>query len=324
MKLFQAYIFFLLVILRSSTTLGSVPKYSKTGCEDTCGNVRIPFPFGIGANCSVSKWYNVDCNSSTPYLSSLNQLEVLRVDLQDRTVTVKMQKFSNCSQTTKSVDLGSSPFLYSKSHNTFIYEGYCGNAVMMDNHGSVLTGCSTTCSNDTTKTAAGIIGTSTCFGINCCQSKIPQYLESYSMNLTGMEKQMGGDGVCGSAYLLNTNSYAEGSISYVPTSLQWILSDRDQDQVSCIGEWDSDVMDLGNGTLMNSWYCYYPPTIKGNPYLIDGYDRWELLGLLVVSSKMVDPVFKKNQPEFGVLVLPVPLQMLPDSHSLLDEVIQIL
>lgn len=53
-------------------------------------------------------------------------------------------------------------------------------------------------------------------------------------------------------------------------------------------------------------------------------DRWELLGLLVVSSKTVDPAFNKNQPEFGVLVLPVPLQMLPDSHSLLDEVIQIL
>ncbi|GKC98121.1 wall-associated kinase family protein [Tanacetum coccineum] len=206
MKLFQAYLLLVLEIFLSLTTTSvAVPKYSKSGCDYTCGNVRIPFPFGIGAKCSLNKWYNVDCNSSKPYLSSFNHLEVLDVDLGNQTVTVKMQKLSNCSQTTKSVDLYSSPFLYSKSHNTFVYEGYCGNAVMMDNHGSVLTGCSTTCSNDTITT--GNIDTSNCFGMSCCQTKIPQYLKSYSMNLTGMERQKGGDGVCGSAYLLDTNSH---------------------------------------------------------------------------------------------------------------------
>ncbi|PWA86085.1 wall-associated receptor kinase [Artemisia annua] len=273
MKLFQSYHFILLVILLSLTTISvAVPKYAKAGCEDMCGNVVIPFPFGIGASCSHNRWYNVDCNSLTPYLSSFNQLEVLCVDLENRTVTVKIQKFSNCSQTTKSVDLGSSPFLYSKLHNTFIYEGYRGGAVMMDKHGSVLTGCSTTCSNDTTTT--GIIDTSNCIGINCCQTKIPLHLESYSMNLTGMERQMGGDGACGSVYLLDKDSYNEGSNlshqSYVPTSLQWILSvsDRYQDQLSCSGVWEPYEMDLGNGTLMISWDCY--TSFKGNPYLIDG------------------------------------------------------
>ncbi|PWA55323.1 wall-associated receptor kinase [Artemisia annua] len=269
------------VILLSSTTLGSAQKYAKTGCKDTCGNVRIPFPFGIGANCSVNEWYNIDCKSSTPYLSSLHQLEVLGVGLENRTVTVKMQKFSNCSQKTKSVDLGSSPFLYSISHNTFVYEGYCGNAVMMDNNGSVLTGCSTTCINDTTTT--GIIDTSNCFGINCCQTKIPQYLKSYSMKLTRLERQMSGDGACGSAYLLDKESDPEGShllsqstrdgTSYIPTSLQWILSYHDHEQVSCSGRWISDVMDLGNGTLITSGICYTYglSTMEGNPYLIDGY-----------------------------------------------------
>ncbi|GJS31056.1 putative serine-threonine/tyrosine-protein kinase catalytic domain-containing protein [Tanacetum coccineum] len=125
--------------VNNSATSVALSNYGKPGCNDKCGNVRIPFPFGIGANCSLNEWYVVDCNSSMPYLSSLNHLEVLDVDLGNQTVTVKMQKFSNCSQT-KSVDLGSSPFLYSKSHNTFVYEGYCGNAVMMDNHDSVLTG----------------------------------------------------------------------------------------------------------------------------------------------------------------------------------------
>jgi len=50
----------------------------------------------------------------------------------------------------------------------------------------------------------------------------------------------------------------------------------------------------------------------------------ELLGALVVTGKAVDPALNKNEPEFGVLVLPVPLQMLPNCHRLLDEEVQVL
>lgn len=53
-------------------------------------------------------------------------------------------------------------------------------------------------------------------------------------------------------------------------------------------------------------------------------DRRKLLGFLVVASKPVNPAFNKNQAELGILVLPVPFQMLPNSNSLLDEVVQIL
>jgi len=50
----------------------------------------------------------------------------------------------------------------------------------------------------------------------------------------------------------------------------------------------------------------------------------ELLGALVVAGKAVDPALNKNKPEFGVLVLPVPLQMLPNRHSLLNQEVEIL
>jgi len=50
----------------------------------------------------------------------------------------------------------------------------------------------------------------------------------------------------------------------------------------------------------------------------------ELLGALVVTGKAVDPALNKNEPEFGVLVLPVPLQMLPNRHRLLDQEVKVL
>jgi hypothetical protein len=38
----------------------------------------------------------------------------------------------------------------------------------------------------------------------------------------------------------------------------------------------------------------------------------------------MDPALNKNEPEFRVLVLPVPLKMLPNGHGLLDEEVEVL
>ncbi|PWA67653.1 wall-associated kinase family protein [Artemisia annua] len=273
----------------SVTETAAAPKYTKRGCKDTCGNVTIPYPFGIGAKCSVNEWYTVDCNSSKPYLSALNHLELLRIDLENQIVSVNMQKFSDCSQTSKSVDLGSSPFLYSL-YNKLVYEGHCGHAFMMDNHGSVLTGCSTTCNNNDTTTTV-IIDTNKCNGINCCQTTIPDYLKSFRMNLTGSESQLGGDGGCGSAFLFDQYLYddqadlddedsfshqsfaEEGSSSYVSIALMWTLSDHDKDQLTCCDEPSNVSVYLGNGTSVDSWRCSdYSCTVVLLSITFVGYD----------------------------------------------------
>ncbi|PWA69208.1 vascular endothelial growth factor receptor 2 (VEGFR2) [Artemisia annua] len=117
MFLIQAYHILLVIFLSLTTTSIGYSNYAKPGCNDRCGNVRIPYPFGIGANCSVNEWYVVECNSSTPYLSALNHhLEVLGVDLENQTIVVNMPKFTECFQT-KKVDLGKSPFLLLESYN---------------------------------------------------------------------------------------------------------------------------------------------------------------------------------------------------------------
>ncbi|MFS8018867.1 putative wall-associated receptor kinase, galacturonan-binding domain-containing protein [Helianthus anomalus] len=73
MKLFHAYCLIILFSLTTTIAIAMLvaPRYVVSGCDDMCGNVRIPYPFGIGGNCSINSWYIVDCNSSRPYLSAL-------------------------------------------------------------------------------------------------------------------------------------------------------------------------------------------------------------------------------------------------------------
>ena len=53
-------------------------------------------------------------------------------------------------------------------------------------------------------------------------------------------------------------------------------------------------------------------------------DRRKLLCFFVIASEPVNPALNKDQPELGIFVLSVSLQMLADGNSLLDKVVQIL
>ncbi|KAJ0832129.1 putative wall-associated receptor kinase, galacturonan-binding domain-containing protein [Helianthus annuus] len=168
-SLFEAYHLLILFSLTTTTMATAVQRYAKPGCNDTCGNVRIPYPFGIGAKCSINSWYMIDCNSSTPFLPATNNLQVINVNLENQTVTVKMPKYSPCqnpvpnTRQIMSIDLRLSPFLFSKLQNKFVFEG-CGNAVMMDQRtrSEVLTVCSSYCDNNSHSDK------NNCFGIGCC------------------------------------------------------------------------------------------------------------------------------------------------------------
>ncbi|KAJ0840053.1 putative wall-associated receptor kinase [Helianthus annuus] len=262
MKLFQTYLH-LLIFLSFSATSTAIPKYAKTGCNDTCGNVMIPYPFGIGADCSVNKWYIVDCNSSTPYLPALNHLEVLGVNLKNLTVTVSSPRITDCQNSVwnnNGVDLGGSPFLFSKRHNKFVFEG-CGIAVMMDN-GSVVTGCSTACPGVT------VSERNSCFGIGCCQAAIPHYLKSYNVNFTMEEEEEGG---CGPAFLVDEALYDQGrNTSFIPVSLRWTLANSDHLTCCDNATRKRRKVDMSNGTSVDTWECKYFTGYTGNPYLVDG------------------------------------------------------
>ncbi|KAJ0485525.1 putative protein kinase RLK-Pelle-WAK family [Helianthus annuus] len=168
-----------------------------------------------------------------------------------------------------SIDLHGSPFLFCSYYNRFLFNG-CGNAVMM-NKGSVLTGCSTSCLNDTVSER-----NNDCFGISCCQTTIPHFIKSYSINLTGL----GRDGDCGYAFLVDVDSYLKGGFSIqsvaandalIPMALMWTLP-HSTTLNCCRGAADhmNVELDTGNGTFVETQKCSRHKGYKGNPYLFDG------------------------------------------------------
>jgi len=258
MKFILAYLH-LLIFLSLIAKSPTLAKYAKTGCSDKCGNVRIPYPFGIEAGCSINHWYTIDCKSSKPYLSAF-QVEVLSIVLEGQIVTVSMPD----NRAVNGMNLSTSPFLFSKLHNTFVFEG-CGFAIMIDN-GRVVTGCSTACLNVT------LSDKSECDGNRCCQTNIPYHFESYNIIL----EKRGEDG--GSAFLLDVDSYEYlrlfdqfifKNASSISISLLWTLTDSDH--VTCCGDKDPArlTVDMFNNTSLDTRGCSLN-IYSDNPYVMNG------------------------------------------------------
>lgn len=168
-----------------------------------------------------------------------------------------------------SVDLGDGPFVFSESHNIFTVAG-CGTAAILEDR-EVISGCSTTCNNDTT-----IDESILCFGINCCQTKIRHDIKSYSVDITRLKKKCEAGG---SAFLVDKNSKQgrfpgefvfKGDNSFIPISLMWILTNNDFNNIP--NRWkpaesNPNSLFLGNNSYVDLRKCSCGMGRVGNPYL---------------------------------------------------------
>nr|GME02476.1 wall-associated receptor kinase-like 1 [Ipomoea batatas] len=260
--------------------ISMVPK----GCQDTCGNVSIYYPFGTSEGCYLDEWFYINCTTSSdgaekPYLSFFSNdssvKEILGISFESSTITLKQSISPVCQTTTGLADgsnitiipdtkLSQTPFFYSNEYNKFMLLG-CGNALLISPGYDILGGCTSLCVKFTARQHS-------CYGENCCQFQInPYYIDinTYQVNFTNSAAL----NACSYAFVVDQDWFPESFPSSgqeeiaVPVVWRWSIPQLPPYTPSdyCHRDKKSD------GSYSDYYYycdCPYPKI--GNPLIANG------------------------------------------------------
>ncbi|XP_058110515.1 putative wall-associated receptor kinase-like 16 isoform X2 [Magnolia sinica] len=287
-------LYLLLQIFWLATTLeglASQPQVTtKPGCPDKCGNVEIPYPFGIGDSCNIGVGgFNITCNDSAydPPKPFKGGLEVLDISLVSGLMRISGYVCWQCfnetggvvSTSRRRLNLNSSSsFTFSETHNKFVAIGCDTHAYIIGSLGRNFTsGCMSFCSD----TYSMIDGD--CSGIGCCQTSIPKAFKRYEVDFDSNTQHQNvlSFNPCSFAFLVDQNAFSFKASDLnrlnrsqtMPVVLDWGIGNesceiarKDATTFACVSE-HSTCYDSTNG---EGYRCNCSKGYQGNPYLSGG------------------------------------------------------
>lgn len=297
MELKLKLVFPVLVLLQlmSSITTAKIT-IAKQSCRSSCGNIDIPFPFGMDKQeCFLNDWYEVVCQNDVPRLNKTH-MEIFNIWWNQPSTTLSpgllnvsfpityaTQKCAgvNIPQT----QLEFSPFVIS-STNVFVAVG-CDILTTLDDTKSAIVGCRSVCWENTTNNVAfGRV--SDCSGTNgCCQTPIPSYLQDFNIQFQQMIRngtnqttlESSSTDPCGSAsaFLVDQDGFVPNitdlsSTKSVPMMLNWGIP-KNTDIGIYLYDPNYDVGSSSYGCMHDidgRFYCNCVTNYDGNPYLVHG------------------------------------------------------
>ncbi|KAI3953303.1 hypothetical protein MKX01_042298 [Papaver californicum] len=307
--MFLQFLFFLffqfswLILLSSAST--PLPQ-TKLGCDAKCGNLTIPYPFGIGPNengCSFtgagSVNYNIICDTTYNPPKAFIQIGrnntagldhfVEVISILETEARVKNLPATRCYEYETGeltlddgigwMDFSKTPFTVSYSKNRFFGLGCYSLAVIFEPILNFTTSCVTAC-----KTAANIIDGS-CSGSGCCQTILPKGVKTFldmvaSMNVTSDSLSFD---PCSYSFIGESEKYTfsasdlngtsfHSKAKDIPVVLDWAIGNKtceeaQKDLSSFVCQKNSN---CSNSDKVPGYLCSCNKGFQGNPYLSPG------------------------------------------------------
>ncbi|KAL9266081.1 Wall-associated receptor kinase-like 8-like protein [Drosera capensis] len=270
----SAELILLIICLLGSMSVAAAFDIARPGCKDTCGNVKIAYPFGIGPECAYSSWYEVVCDASfsppKPMLQKLN-FQVINIQSRRGRVSVHMQPQKICKlggtneaddESVKDVNLGGTPFSFTRG-NKLVVEGCTASVTLMNSSKQVLVGCASICPHQDHNATARI---DCAVGVGCCQSSLVGSLYSYRVSFADDTKV--DPPTCVNTSLISNTQVFRGfsSANTLRTILAWSI----EKLPNPLSEYHYSDCYFGSGNLPVECECTNNSDIVGNPYLPTG------------------------------------------------------
>ncbi|KAK8459650.1 hypothetical protein SEVIR_2G181650v4 [Setaria viridis] len=282
----------LLLVVRHSASATFVPS---SECKRQCGHVEIPYPFGIGKNCSLAGGFDVTCQPgqngfSKPFIGGR---ELLNISLTNSTIRVlnpitpycyndstsELDMLTGTTNVTSDID-SNSPFRFSDIRNKFTVIG-CNTLGTFGNNNSdseYLSGCFSFCGQNLSAQTDR-----SCSGMGCCQVAIPKGMEFNGValnviklsNTSEMWKGFGQPAFNFRTTYINTTEFWDMGAGRAPAVLDWSIGSgtcevvkRNLSGAYACRSSNSKCFDSTSGSA--GYVCNCSQGYEGNPYIPDG------------------------------------------------------
>ncbi|PIN15444.1 Serine/threonine protein kinase [Handroanthus impetiginosus] len=271
---------------------------SKSGCPSKCGNLTVPYPFGIGigSNCSMNPWFDIYCDTSVepPYMLVSTRDDYRLADISESQIRIKNPFFaSRCTNdsTNFTLDFSETPYSLSDAntltqigcYDMGVLEGlshqYASPNLTLNNFAR---GCVSFCSDGDLSRGGS------CPGNGCCQIPLSKGTVFVNASISGLEDRWvsGETKPCSYSFIGEKDSFAFDAVSdlykppmsivdwlqSVPVVLDWRIGTENCSQAqnsSGFGCHSNSVcIDAGDG--VGGYRCSCLDGYQGNPYLPPG------------------------------------------------------